>query len=79
MSEMTQEDRRSTKILHVCPKCVVCGVQSAFELPGTQVDRWKGGQFIQDAMPQLTADEREVIVSGTHPDCWDELWKDTEQ
>ena len=33
-----------------------------------------GGALIQDAFPTLNADEREQIISGTHPACWQSLF-----
>lgn len=38
-----------------------------------QYSRWRGGELIQDAMPKLTADEREFVMSGCTPSCWDRL------
>ena len=38
-------------------------------------DRQKpGGLLIQDAMPYLTANEREVLISGTCGECFDEMF-----
>lgn len=31
---------------------------------------WQGGQLIQDAMPHITPDEREFILSGITPEEW---------
>lgn len=39
-----------------------------------QLAAWKSGQLIQDAMPNLTADEREFIMSGILPGEWDEIF-----
>ena len=33
-----------------------------------------GGLLIQDAMPYLTVDEREVLISGTCGGCFDEMF-----
>lgn len=40
-----------------------------------QIDLWKSGVLIQDAMPQLSLDEREFIISGYLPNEWDQLWR----
>lgn len=54
--------------------CVVCGKASTISVPPDGYVSWyHHGAFIQDAFPQLSADERELLISGTHPDCWDEL------
>jgi hypothetical protein len=39
-----------------------------------QLSAWRSGQLIQDAMPHLTDDEREFILSGILPDQWDQLF-----
>ena len=39
-----------------------------------QIDAWKRGQVIQDAMPQLDADDYEFIKSGITPEEWDAAW-----
>ena len=33
-----------------------------------QYESWANGMLIQDAMPNITADEREFIVSGCTPE-----------
>lgn len=32
------------------------------------------GAFVQDAFPNLNISQREQIISGTHPECWIELF-----
>ena len=32
------------------------------------------GPFIQDAWPESTAEQREQVISGTHPECWNEMF-----
>jgi hypothetical protein len=41
---------------------------------------WKGGtpKLIQQVFPYLTADEREIMISGTCPVCWEKMMKDME-
>lgn len=40
-----------------------------------QLKDWQGGMLIQNAMPNLTADEREFIMTGITADEWDETFK----
>ena len=42
------------------------GKLNAMELPVTkeQFQRWRDGELIQNAMPNLTPDEREFIMTG---------------
>ena len=42
-----------------------------------QLQDWRDGTSIQDAMPNLTPDEREFIKTGITPKEWDEMFGDT--
>ena len=44
-----------------------------------QLDAWQGGVLIQDAMPNLSADEREFLQTGILPDEWDQLFPEEEE
>lgn len=56
-----------------CPKCTMCGKRAELTLSTAGVHRYLGGMLVQLAFPELSSDDRELIVSGTHPECWDEL------
>ena len=32
------------------------------------------GENIQIAFPDLTADQREILISGICPECWDKIF-----
>ncbi len=34
---------------------------------------WKRGMLIQDAMPDVSTDEREFLMTGIYPGEWDEF------
>lgn len=38
-----------------------------------QIAQWEGGMLIQDAMPNITSDEREFIMTGITPQEWDSI------
>ena len=44
-----------------------------------QLDAWQGGVLIQDAMPNLSDDEREFLMTGILPDEWDRLFPEEEE
>ena len=54
---------------------MVTGTSRTIDLPITkeQLDRWKNGELIQVAMPNLTAEQREFIITGTSPKEWESL------
>jgi hypothetical protein len=39
-----------------------------------QILAWETGKLIQDAMPQLSADEREFVKTGITGEEWDQLF-----
>jgi hypothetical protein len=40
----------------------------------SQIDAWEGGMLIQDAMPDVSKDDREFIMSGSTPVDWDKMF-----
>jgi hypothetical protein len=43
-----------------------------------QLIDWQSGTLIQHAMPHLTPDEREFIMTGITEEEWDELFSEDE-
>jgi hypothetical protein len=62
----------------VTTTCTFCGKSETFEVSDEGYRRWKAGAFIQDALPELSADRREQLISGTDPECWDRMFKEEE-
>lgn len=60
------------------PRCMMCGKDGDVVAPLAEVRRWEQGELIQHAMPSLTADQREQLINGTHPECWDALMGEEE-
>jgi hypothetical protein len=60
----------------VTRKCPVCRAQAVVE----NVDplgfiRWSElGENIQDVLPELDEDQRELLMTGTHAHCWEQMW-----
>ena len=52
------------------------GVERTLEINVTegQLARWKAGELIQVAMPQLTDDEREFIMTGITAEEWEDMF-----
>lgn len=49
--------------------CPVCGKATSVATEEEDYDRWQSGELIQNAMPYLSASEREVFISGLCFDC----------
>ena len=62
--------------VHVSKISMMSGEENTMSMTFTrqQYDAWKAGQLIQDAMPQLSAEEREFLMTGITPDEWDEAF-----
>ena len=54
--------------------CPICHVAHEIEVPMDRFFLWKGGMSTQDAFPSLSADEREMLISGICPQCWDKMF-----
>lgn len=54
----------------------VSGKTATMEIDVTQsqLDSWESGQIIQNAMPNLTPDEREFILTGITSEEWDSMF-----
>ena len=42
------------------------------------MNRWLNGELVQVAFPYLSADEREVCMTGIDSVAWDEMFAETE-
>lgn len=57
--------------------CVVCGTKHTILVPTAGYKKWASGQaLIQDALPGLSADERELLISNVCPRCFDKAFGD---
>ncbi len=48
------------------------------DLSEGSLQAWKNGMLAQDAMPNLTADEREFVMTGITPYEWDNMFEEEE-
>ena len=57
--------------------CVWCKKDGRFVLTPQQYrDIVVNGKYIQDVFPDLDADEREFMISGTHSVCWNDMFQE---
>jgi hypothetical protein len=52
------------------------GIERTMDLPITeeQLKNWEDGMLIQKAMPNLTSDQREFLITGIVNEEWEELF-----
>jgi hypothetical protein len=56
--------------------CIVCNQASLIELELDRVERWIAGEHVQNVWPEMSPGEREMLITGTHPKCWDSIFED---
>lgn len=61
---------------HRCEPCQFCGVAETVLVDREALELWQGGALAQVAFPWLSDDNRELLISGTHPDCWERWMRD---
>ena len=66
------------------PQCPYCHKPSIIELTPDEQMRYEQLQrgkitHIQDALPEWSADKRELLITGTHSECWDAIFEDDEE
>ncbi len=57
-------------------KCTFTDQSHEVIVPTDGLDRWLCGALIQDAMPNVSADDREFLISGISPKGWEETFSD---
>lgn len=53
-----------------------CGKTFTLAVTEAEYKNWKDGMLIQDAMPSLGKNDRELLISGTCPECWNAMMAD---
>lgn len=59
--------------------CIHCGAQHNFTISMSDYDKlFYKFHFMQDVFPELEISQRETMISGTCPSCWEEIFADIE-
>lgn len=57
--------------------CLHCRESNSIIIETSIYQQWRIERlYIQDLLPHLSPDHREILISGTHPHCWAEMWKE---
>ena len=62
----------------VTPACLGCGDTAVFVMTVEQQARYRAGEHVQRIFPTWSPEDRERLISGTCPDCWEEMWAEEE-
>jgi len=63
----------------VITQCPFCGRGNEVEVNEADYWDWQDGMMAQDAFPYLSADERELLISGICPICWNKMFGSDEE
>ena len=58
--------------------CTLCNHHATVVVDAVGYELWRQGTLIQNALPDTSPQEREILLTGTHPACWDEMFGDEE-
>lgn len=58
--------------------CIKCKASVTVNCTDEQYETYTKGKLIQHAMPDVSADEREMLISGICASCWDKMFKSGE-
>lgn len=65
------------RLCHGCHKMI----GTAMPVSDTRINQWlrtKARPLVQEAFPELTDSQREVLLTGYCAPCWDRLWAETD-
>jgi hypothetical protein len=57
-------------------QCIRCKDTHVLMVSNHDLKRWEGGELIQNAMPYLTAGEREILISGVCETCFGKMYRE---
>jgi hypothetical protein len=58
-------------------RCDVCKAVFELQVDASRYQRWKSGEgYVQTMFPELTSDQRELLLSQTCGKCFDSLFKE---
>lgn len=54
--------------------CILCHENAmSFILDANKYERWQSGELIQNVFPELSVNEREMLISSICGSCYDDL------
>lgn len=58
------------------PTCMHCKMSDIITVSDNEYKQLSKGMALQDVFPDRDADFRELMISGTHAECWDIMFPD---
>lgn len=66
--------KANNKEVTIITACPFCGHANEVAVNEEDYWDWQDGALVQDAFPYLSADEREMLISGICPTCWEKTF-----
>lgn len=55
--------------------CPFCKTEYKKEFPVDGYRRYRNGEKVQDCFPEMSADDREFLITGICQKCWDKVFR----
>jgi len=75
-SYLDREGLHMAQVVYETKACMRCRQKSQVTVDADALKRWQSGELVQRAFPLMTPDERELLITGTHPECWRAMFRD---
>ena len=59
--------------------CIHCGEANQITLDAIALANWRNRELIQNVFPNLNYQQRELIQTGIHPECWNDMFPKEEE
>ena len=66
-------------MISIIVSCPFCGKESFVNVSYEGYWAWQNGELIQNALPELSANERELLMTGICSDCWESMFGEEEE
>lgn len=60
--------------VRITTACPFCGKVTTLNVPADGFMAWQNGSLVQSAFPDMSAEDREVLISGMCIDCQDSIF-----
>lgn len=61
-------------MIKISVDCTFCKEEQEVVVDAKGYEKHKNGELIQNAMPNLSPEKRELLISGICPKCWDNMF-----
>lgn len=78
LEKIYNEETQEYTYLMETNTCFSCGRTGSVEIKPQELFLLNQGELVQDAVKSLDKELREQLISGTHPQCWKNMFGEAE-